>query len=624
MRPDQIGLYRTVAAVDVAPDRSQVVFAADQADLDADDYLRVLWLAEASGEGRQLTAGRSDRAPRWSPDGKRLAFLRAVESTHHQLALIDPSGGEAAIITDFPLGVSAFDWAPDSERLVVQAPEYLDPADVDDDERSRRPRRHDRIPYRFDFPRWRGDTVDHLWIVGGEAPPSRLTEGRDSFVKPSWSPVADEIAFLADLTGRRFQTLASQVGVVRPDGTVAELTELGYFTGVTYRTDGVLHAVGLLDEDEWPAPLEVWRLEEKGPVALAPQIDRTVSLANPHIAWSGLDAVYSVDDGGRNRLVSVQPDGVVHHLVDEPIGIDAHSANDDVVVFVRSTATNPGDVVMLRAGQANTIAGPNAELDVPLVEGDHFQVPSGGHEIDAWVYLPQGDGPVPLLLNIHGGPAGQYGFGFFDEFQVYAAAGFGVVACNPRGSSGRGKEWLRAVTGDGWGVVDLADVQAVVEEALRRHPRLDENRKGVMGGSYGGFLTAWLLGHDQSFRSAVVERALIDWTSLVGTSDIASSFPRFYLDATMPSGHERLWEVSPLRLAGGITTPTLIIHSEADYRCPIEQAQQLFFVLMQHDVESALVTFPDEGHEMSRSGSPRHRRERFELILDWHRRHLAG
>ena len=240
-----------------------------------------------------------------------------------------------------------------------------------------------------------------------------------------------------------------------------------------------------------------------------------------------------------------------------------------------------------------------------------------------FVYLPPGEATVPVLLNIHGGPATQYGYTFFDEFQVYTGAGYGVVACNPRGASGRGTDFVRAVRADGWGVVDEADVTAALDAALDRFPRLDGGRVGIMGGSYGGFLTAWLIARQDRYASAVVERALLNWPSFGGTSDIGATFGRMYLGADLPDGQARLWEASPLSLAHQIVTPTLIVHSENDFRCPIEQAEQLFMVLKKQGVEAEFLRFPGEGHELSRSGKPKHRLERFEAILEWHQRHVA-
>jgi len=170
--------------------------------------------------------------------------------------------------------------------------------------------------------------------------------------------------------------------------------------------------------------------------------------------------------------------------------------------------------------------------------------------------------------------------------------------------------------------VDVEDITAVVDQALRREPRLDPDRLGIMGGSYGGFLTAWTIARDHRYRSAVVERALTDWESFGGTSDLSRDFSGLYLYPAKAGDHEALWKASPMATASRVTTPTLIIHSESDLRCPIGQGEQFFTALLRNGVDVEMVRFPDEGHELSRSGAPRHRVERFEYILDWHARHL--
>jgi dipeptidyl aminopeptidase/acylaminoacyl peptidase len=208
---------------------------------------------------------------------------------------------------------------------------------------------------------------------------------------------------------------------------------------------------------------------------------------------------------------------------------------------------------------------------------------------------------------------------------VYAGAGYGVVASNPRGSSGYGKDHVRAVVG-GWhrdDPPDLIDLLALPDAAAAAFPRLDLDRLGVMGGSYGGFATVRVTAEDHRYRSSVAERGLYSWLSFAGTSDIGTIFDGFYIDVDPERRLEDLWAASPLRHADRITTPTLVLHSEHDWRCPIEQGEQLFAVLMTNGVETEMVRFPaEEGHELSRSGKPKHRVERFEIVLDWHGRHL--
>jgi dipeptidyl aminopeptidase/acylaminoacyl peptidase len=292
---------------------------------------------------------------------------------------------------------------------------------------------------------------------------------------------------------------------------------------------------------------------------------------------------------------------------------------DGRLVATFSSTGIPGELVSVLDGMEQQLTSYSAG-DLPeLRPSESWRITNGTTEIDVWVVLPEGDGPFPVLLNVHGGPATQYGFGFFDEFQVYAGAGYAVVACNPRGSSGRGLDFVRSVVGDEWGRVDLADITAALEAALDRYPQLDRNRLGIMGGSYGGFMTAWATGHDQRFRSAIVERALISFSSFAGTSDIGPFFGPNYIQT---SELEPMWSKSPVSVAEQIRTPTLIVHSEDDFRCPIEQAEQLLVILWRNGVEAEMVRFPGESHELSRSGKPKHRIERFQAILDWHDRHL--
>ena len=260
-----------------------------------------------------------------------------------------------------------------------------------------------------------------------------------------------------------------------------------------------------------------------------------------------------------------------------------------------------------------------------LAEPERFVISHHGVEVEGWVYLPPGEDKVPLLLNIHGGPASAYGYWFFDEFQVYTGAGYGVVALNPRGSHGYGSDHAMAIIGT-WhedDSPDMVDLLAAVDVAIAAHPRLDPERMGVMGGSYGGYATVRVSARDDRFRSAVAERGLFSFTSFLGTSDIGPWFTRVYLrdGAADPL---RVWESGPLSVADEITTPTLILHADGDFRTPIEQGEQLFAKLLENEVPVEMLRFPaPEGHEMSRSGSPKHRVERFEAILEWHGRHLA-
>nr|WP_274388132.1 prolyl oligopeptidase family serine peptidase [Salsipaludibacter albus] len=349
-----------------------------------------------------------------------------------------------------------------------------------------------------------------------------------------------------------------------------------------------------------------------------------------------------LEDRGTVRLVGVPGPDVddvgpeaAHDIVAGHLVVTAATASadttidgsDGAVYAVVADPGSPGELERVVAGRRERLTDLNADLaDVGLRPVERFPVARDDVELDAWAVLPDGDGPWPVLLNIHGGPTAQYTNAFFDEFQVYASAGYLVVGTNPRGSSGRGRDWCRAVVG-AWtdpDSVDMLDLRSVVDAALERFDAADPDRIGIMGGSYGGFSTARIIARDHRFSSAVVERGLLAWASFGGTSDIGPFFDRMFLQATLPHDWEALRAASPLALADDVTTPTLVVHSQEDWRCPVEQAEQYWVALLRAGVDTEFLRFPGEGHELTRSGSPRHRVERFEAILDWHARHLGG
>jgi dipeptidyl aminopeptidase/acylaminoacyl peptidase len=267
-----------------------------------------------------------------------------------------------------------------------------------------------------------------------------------------------------------------------------------------------------------------------------------------------------------------------------------------------------------------------------LAEVERFTAASAdGTEVDAWLVRPPGfdeDKHYPALLTIHGGPFTQYGTGFFDEVQVYAGGGYCVLFSNPRGGSGYSEAWGRAIRGPGgdggpgWGTVDYEDLMGVVDTALERFPFLDRDRLGVLGGSYGGFMTSWVVGHTKRFKAALSERAVNHLISAFGSSDVFWIFERQFGGPMWENVDEWL-RMSPATYAREIETPLLIVHSENDLRCNVEQGEHLFTLLRLLGKDVAMLRFPNESHELSRAGSPVHRVLRFEAILEWFGRYLS-
>jgi dipeptidyl aminopeptidase/acylaminoacyl peptidase len=298
----------------------------------------------------------------------------------------------------------------------------------------------------------------------------------------------------------------------------------------------------------------------------------------------------------------------------------ADAAGETIVVSFADARTT-GDVAVVEGAGLRRLT----DFSVPLrsagiIEPRELTVTGrDGYPVHGWVLVPEGEGPHPVLLNIHGGPFASYTHALFDEAQVYAAAGYAVVMSNPRGSAGYGQEHGRVIR-QRMGTVDLTDVLDFLDGAIAEVPGLDAERVGIMGGSYGGYLTAWAIAHDHRFAASIVERGFLDPDAFVGTSDIGS----FFGDEYTGTDPELMRSQSPQAVVDQVRTPTLVLHSSHDLRCPLGQAERYYAALKRRGAETELVIFPGEDHELSRSGRPRHRQERFDIILDWWAQHLPS
>ncbi|MEN8239474.1 MAG: S9 family peptidase [Actinomycetota bacterium] len=637
MRPDQLGDFRVPTDAYMHPDGKRAVFVVTQMDLEDDEYISQIWMFDGEGV-RQITSGKADSSPRWSPDGATLAFLRKGpgDDDRPQVALMPTDGGEAEVITDLDLGASSIEWSPDGTKIAVAIAEYIDGVE-EEDERKRLAKRIEHPSFRFDNIGWTHDKRSHIWILDVEThDTTQLTEGDHSDAGFVWNPDGETILYLSSTGKERWTNPLNQVFTIDASGgEPTPVTPKGEWAWAGFDPQGSLLVLGGETDELTLRPPQIHRVGDDGSLIQLTDIDRNMMpghpggpLTAPRFLHDGaMTAV--LEDEGTQRVISIAPDGAISDIVGGHRSIAGWDPNTDgsAAVFTASSPTNPGEVYWWDGANERAITALNEGFaaSVELVEPEPFMFESDGHEIHGWVYLPPGDEKVPLLYNIHGGPAAQYDSGFFDEFQVYVGAGYGVVAINPRGSTGYGYDHVSMICGrwDEEMPPDMLDLTTAPYEAAKRFDRLDLDRLGVMGGSYGGVATAMVTALDQSYRSAVAERGVYNWLSMAGTSDIPF-FMDLYLGTNMPEGADMLWKASPLARSHAITTPTLVIHSETDFRCPIEQGQQFFTTLYRSGVETELLIFPSgEGHELSRSGKPKHRVERFEAILDWHERHIG-
>ena len=659
MTPDDLDLLSAAGPPALTPDGRLAVVEVRRPDLASDSYVGGLWIVPTDGSGvRRLTTGTHDSAPAVSSDGRVVAFLRAGAGTPPQIHVTNLDGGEPASLTDHPLGADAPTWSPDGTCLVYTArvPEAGRYGTEDDDGKKRgpeaeSPRLITSAAYRIDDVGFTRDRRRHLFVVdvpiviapGDTLPelpvtPRQLTDGDVDDAHPVWSPDGSRLAFVSSRHASREDDLRQQAYVVPAKGgtPVPVIAGDGHVSAVAWLLDGRLVAtiggLGPTGRDFVGRAETLWVTE--GPAAEGVQgvrrlttedVDVQADCASDLVIAGGRVLVRELSRGAV-RLISVDPDA---GTPGQEIVLDGHvvatgqatSGDGSTVVVSASTADRPGDLGVVLGGEVQWLTDTGRRVRERGVRPIHELVATSadGHEVHGWVVLPDvathGEGPYPVLLTIHGGPFSTYDWGLFDESQIYAGAGYAVVLCNPRGSSGYGADHGRAIR-HAMGSVDADDVLAFLDHALTDE-RLDGERVGVMGGSYGGYMTALLTTRTDRFAGAIVERGYLDGTSFVGSSDIGWFFPDEYHGSA-----EAIREQSPMTHVALVVTPTLVIHSEHDWRCPVEQGQRWFAALRRNGVPTELLLFPGEGHELSRSGSPRHRRQRFEHILRWWGQHL--
>jgi dipeptidyl aminopeptidase/acylaminoacyl peptidase len=638
------------------------------------------------GEPRQLTIGaRNDGSARWSPDGRTIAFLsdrrhlieeeadapdKKDREDGTQVHLLRIDGGEARRLTDLPRGVGSFEWSPDGSKLVVTSTSHA--ANRKDDrkvrglDRKREPtdppesdyRYIDRLNYMFNGPGFIYDQVSHLWVVDvatGDA--RRLTDGPAGDEDPAWSPDGTKIAFATRL-GRDYD-LYFRSDIVVVDVATGRRTRVTNgprptFFVPTWLPDGRTVAAlgGRLPDNGYR--FDIWLFAADGSEA-TPNGGRNISERHDIMPGSGMNSDITPGEGSRlipsadgAWLSFLAPkdgayelwriataDGELEQLTD---GRHYLSAFDQVetrpgrprTAFIRSSGTELPDVWVRDGtkGDLRQVSAFNAEAlaDVELIPPVERHVTVEGLDIQGWLIPAKrsgaGKGAPPLVTQIHGGPHTLYGWAPFLEFQILAANGISVYYSNPRGSEGYGRAFNEGNLRD-WGPGPMRDVlggiDSIVADGLA-----DPERLGLTGGSYGGYLTNWIIAHDQRFAAAMTCRCVSDMNMLFLTGDISGGdWARLEFGVTPWDDPAYFHEISPLTYADGIRTPLLIQHSEKDIRTTVGQAEALFTVLRSKKRPVRLMRVPEETHELTRSGTPFRRAENLVQVRDWFRHFLV-
>ncbi len=644
---EDLAAIRTVVHVHLSPDGSRAAYTLTEIALDQDRYHSAIWIVSTQGgDPRPFTQGpRRDFAPRWSPDGRRLAFLSDRDGGQAQLYLIPADGGEPHKLTALEHGAGAAVWSPDGRRIAFAArvPKELPPVDKDARNRwSQRPRVVTRAQYKADGEGYTFDARSQLFVLSvASGVAMQLTSDDADCIAPAWSPDGKQIVFSRSREGIADYSLCD-IWVMDGDGRNARwLTQnVGRATSPTWSPDGSTVACYGTDEQEpgfGESVNRVWLVPTAGgaPRRLTAGYDRSVVIlprpfTTPGPVWSidGSSVTFVAADAGNAHVVRADvATGAVRAVVAGERQVLSVSAAITAgrFAFVATDPHTPSDVFVCRwdGSDERRLTRVNeallSRLSLPRVERRMFTSPHG-EPIEGWLIRPvNGDAPSPLLVDIHGGPHSVHGnlfsLGYFYRY-VLACRGWTILALNPTGSASYGKAFAHGIRGR-WGEYDLPEQLAAVD-ALVAEGIADARRLAVAGYSYGGFMTSWTITHTDRFKAAVVGAPVVNLESIHGTSDIGMWFTSWEMRGDIAGQRDTYRRLSPINYVDRVTTPTLVVHGEADDRCPIGQGEELFIGLLAAGrVPTEFVRYPGASHLFLGNGRPSHRLDVNRRVIAW-------
>jgi dipeptidyl aminopeptidase/acylaminoacyl peptidase len=641
---DDLAAIREVMDPQVSPEGNWVAYTVRTLDMKEDKRNSHIWMTSWDGSRSvQLTSSKdSESTPRWSPDGQYLAFMsgRGDEGEIDQLWLMNRAGGEAQRITEFKGGVNDFAWSPDSKRLALIVkdpdPDAPDPKDKDKDKKTPKPIVVDRFQFKQDEIGYLTNRRQHLYLLDlatRKAEP--LTSGNYDELQPSWSPDGLAIAFVSKRGPDPDRANNYDIYLIEPrvGATARQLTT---FKGADSDPDwestlawspdskSIAYIQGGAPELIYYAVHQLAVIPAAGGQArlLASVLDRNMT----HPAWSadGSSIYFVLEDNRSEHLARVSASGgSVERIVagQRVVGaIDVSPAGK--LAFLSSTPNEPAEVFALEGREARRLTHQNDELlsklKLSALEEVSFKS-KDGTAINGFVVKPPDYQPgkrYPTILRIHGGPVSQFDNSFFFEWQILAARGYVVVAANPRGSSGRGEAFSKAIWAD-WGNKDAQDVLAAVDYAVAQG-LADPARLGVGGWSYGGMLTNYTIAQDTRFKAACSGASISNILAGYGTDQYIREYEA---ELGTPWSNPTAWmKVSfPFLHADRIATPTLFLCGEKDFNVPLLNTEQMYQALKSLGRETRLVIYPGQFHDITK---PTYKRDRLERYLAWYDKYL--
>jgi acylaminoacyl-peptidase len=624
---------KTVVDPQLSPDGEWIVYTVNEVPEETKKRTSQIWLAKRDGsETRQLTfTGKSSSKPRWSPDGRSIAFV-SDRGDGNTLYLLSLTGGDAKPLVPHRSGISQLEWSPDGTKIALAA--VVDPENPEGT-----PPEKDAVApikvttrpdYKQDTRGYLGDKRAQVFVYDLETGNERqLTEGPSEYSDPRWSPDGTQIAALAPIESFIF----AQLAVI--DVANGELRRLLPGTGAvgTYSWTPDGQHILIAADQQWDFQEEFHLLNVA--TGEADQLTRDLQPNPGATAPVWIDdrrAIFPAMHKGRNGIfaIDIETGEVVPEFIGE--SMEAGFSIDAAGRYIARATDSFGTVGELQiydreTGQATVLTNLNEEFfaEHPPAQWDKFVINRNGYELETWVLKPASFDPAktyPLILSIHGGPNGAYGYAFNALMQLWASNDFVIAFSNPRGSSSYGGDFTRQVAKD-WGGEDFLDLMAVTDEAVKL-PYVDPERTGVAGYSYGGYMSSWIIGHTDRFKAACIGAPAVDMTAMFGTSDISSAWLPFHFGGTPWENPNLYLERSPITHLHQAKTPSLIYQAEGDIRCPVGQAEQVFATLKKVGVEAKLVRYPGGDHGFLRTGEPTYAVDAYTQTLFWFKQYLGG